>query len=166
MLAQHVLDDRQTQSRAPRPPRATRIDAIETLGEAGNRGGRNANAGVFHIEARAAIVIAPAHGDGPAFRRILRRVADQIGECGVEITAHAAQQDRVGKPQFEAVGISAATLADLIHHAADHRGDIDDLLRLGRVGLQPGQLQQIAYQLPHAFGLLAHLHDRFHQPFR
>ncbi len=156
-----MLGDRQPQPGTARLARTSTIDTVEALGQPRNMLRGNADTGVAHAELCVAGLAVdqngvPCQADGAAVRGVAHRVADQIGERGMQLlraTAHPQIGTRFHLDLMPSAGQRLRLVLVLRHH----RRHVDDHFgrRIG-IALQPRQHKQIVHQMPHAVGLGLH----------
>src|SRR5688572_9041783 len=86
---QRVLDDGEAETRAAELSRSAGIDAVETLGQPRQVLGRDPDAGVAKLDARAALVDPPAHVDAAVGGRVFGCVGEQVREDRMQLGLRA-----------------------------------------------------------------------------
>ncbi len=89
---QHVLDNRQAQTRSSTTAAACTVDAIETLGDKRQVTLVDAYPVVADLESRTAVCVhGPADANLPALIRVAHRIHDQVGKRAVQFVLYAVQ---------------------------------------------------------------------------
>src|SRR5262252_3642008 len=133
MARQRVLDDRETQARAPGFARAAPVHPVEALGEAGNVLGLDADAGVLAAEFRALRRAAPDKAPLASGRGVAHGVACEVAERAGDLGFRPDQVETL-------LGVERDPLASggerdgLALDPRQQQGDLDALVarRLGR----------------------------------
>ena len=80
-----MFDDSQPETRATLLAGTARINTVKTLGQPRQMLAADADTGIAHFEMTTVRVHSPLHGNGTALRRVLDRVADEVGDDGVHL---------------------------------------------------------------------------------
>src|SRR5688572_31345440 len=157
---QRVLDYGEAETRAPELSRPAGIDAIETLGQPRQVLGRDPDARIAKLDARAALVDPPAHIDAAVGGRIFGCVGEQVREDRMQLGLRA-QQHRIRVEGDQYLRRWLGPRHDVLAHQCGHPGAASRrAVGLFAGSLRPRQPEQVVDDAPHPFRRPAHFLHR------
>ncbi|HJL22888.1 MAG TPA: hypothetical protein RMH80_11695, partial [Polyangiaceae bacterium LLY-WYZ-15_(1-7)] len=135
-----MLDDGETEPRAPDVARAAHVDPVEALEDALEVVRRDRGAGVVHLEEHVLVLRAHPHVHAGPLGRVLDGVVDEVDEHLVEGPLVRLHPQRLRRRLEDQLHAASLRLGGQPTHHLDHDGLDVDLLELepvlGRLGLR------------------------------